>query len=34
MYDDMAPIFYRISLFLSCQMGKIQFGIHLAVMGF
>ena len=28
------PTFYSMSLFLSCYMGKILFGVHLPVMGF
>ncbi len=35
MYDDISPpTFYSMSLFLSCQMEKILFGVHLPVMGF
>ena len=34
MYDNMSFTFYSMSLFLSCQMGKILFGVHLPVMGF
>ena len=28
------PTFYSMSLFLSCYMGSILFGVHLPVMGF